>query len=102
MEHGESCRMCGRGPAAELVIRRHVGMLVLQRFVKVRVHLCRDCGRRVVKQYTGLTVVQGWWGAISFFANWFCLAGNAVAYLRASRLPAPEPAVEADAGRVAA
>lgn len=102
MEHVETCRICGRGPAAELVIRRHVGMLVLQRFVKIKAHLCRDCGRRVVKQYTGRTLVQGWWGMISFFANWFCIAGNAVAYLRASRLPEPAQAAEADHSRLAA
>jgi hypothetical protein len=85
----EVCRGCGRGPATSLVIRRHVGMLFAQRFVTLRTTLCRDCGIRVTKDYTSRTVVQGWWGVISFFANWFCLAGNLVAYRRASRLGPP-------------
>jgi hypothetical protein len=96
MEHVETCRLCGRGPATELVIRRHQGMLVLQRFIRVKARLCRDCGRRTIKQYTGRTLIEGWWGVISFFANWFCLATNAIAWLRASRLPEPEPAAESD------
>ena len=83
------CRACGRGPAADLVIRRHVGMLVMQKFVKLRVPLCRDCGTRFATDYTKLTAVQGWWGVISFFVNWFCLATNLIAYRKASGLAAP-------------
>jgi hypothetical protein len=101
MDQIDLCRACGRGPAAKLVVRRHVGMIVLQRFVTVKAPLCRDCGTRLVKQYTARTLVQGWWGFISFFVNWFCLAANAVAYLRASRLPEPA-AVAADVERQAA
>ena len=83
------CRACGRGPAADLVIRPHVGMLVMQKFVKLRVPLCRDCGMRFATDYTKLTAVQGWWGVISFFVNWFCLATNLIAYRKASGLAAP-------------
>ena len=101
MDQIDVCRACGRGPAAELVIRRHVGMLVLQRFFKVKARLCRDCGRKLVKDYTARTLVQGWWGYISFFVNWFCLAANGVAYVRASRLPEPS-AIAADVERQAA
>jgi hypothetical protein len=85
----EQCRGCGRGPATKLVIRRHVGMLVFQRFVTLRTTLCRECGIKVTKDYTGRTLVQGWWGIISFFVNWFCLAGNLVAYRKASKLAQP-------------
>jgi hypothetical protein len=83
------CRACGRGPAADLVIRRHVGMLVMLKFVKLRVPLCRDCGMRFATDYTKRTAVQGWWGVISFFVNWFCLATNLIAYRKASGLAAP-------------
>jgi len=86
------CRSCGRGPATNLVIRRHVGMLVMQRFVKLQAPLCRDCGTKITRDYTTRTLVQGWWGIISFFANWFCLATNLAAYRKASQLPAPTTA----------
>jgi hypothetical protein len=85
----QMCRACGRGPAADMVIRRHVGMLVMQRFVMLRVPLCRDCGMRVATDYSKRTAVQGWWGVISFFVNWFCLATNLIAYRKASGLAAP-------------
>jgi hypothetical protein len=89
--HMELCRVCGRGPATSLVIRRHQGMLVMQRFIKVRASLCRECGMKTTKSYTTRTMVEGWWGIISFFANWFCLAGNLVAYRKAARLAEPRP-----------
>jgi hypothetical protein len=79
-----------------MVIRRHVGMLVMQRFVKLRVPLCRDCGMRVATDYSKRTAVQGWWGVISFFVNWFCLASNAVAWRRVSALGEPLPVAAAE------
>lgn len=66
-------------------------MLVLQRFVKLQQPLCRECGRSTTLRYTGMTLWQGWWGVISFFANWFVLLTNAVAWIRYSRLPSSAP-----------
>lgn len=48
---------------------------------------CRHCGTAIVKDYTVRTVVQGWWGLISFCFNWVCLAGNALAYRKALAFP---------------
>jgi hypothetical protein len=83
--------MCGRGPARRLVIRRHVGMVFMQKFFKIAPTLCRDCGTKVVGQYTARTLVQGWWGVISFFiANPFTILMNIVAFVQAKRLPPPQ------------
>jgi hypothetical protein len=86
----QPCQLCGRGPARELVIRRHVGMLVLQRFVKAKPHLCRDCGKQMIKLFTLRTLWQGWWGAISFWANIFTIVMNLVALKKANGLGAPQ------------
>ncbi len=83
------CESCGRQPARRVTVRRHVGLLFLQRFVTVNAVACRTCGRRLVSDFTLRTLVQGWWGAISFFFNWFVLAGNAFAWLRLGRLNEP-------------
>jgi hypothetical protein len=83
------CDSCGRSPARTITVRRHVGLLVLQQFVTVRVNACRSCGRSLIKSYTVRTLWQGWWGAISFFFNWFVLATNAVAWRRLGSLPRP-------------
>jgi hypothetical protein len=37
-----TCKFCGRSPAERFVIRRHVGMLLLQKFVKIDAMLCRE------------------------------------------------------------
>jgi hypothetical protein len=86
-----ACQSCGRGPARRLVIRRHVGMIFLQRFVRIEPTLCRDCGTRMILRYTGRTLVQGWWGLISMvFANPFTIVMNLVALVRARRLTPPQ------------
>ena len=36
-----TCQICGRSPAAQVKLRRHVGMLLMQRFVRARPTLCR-------------------------------------------------------------
>lgn len=76
------CESCGRTPARPIVVRRHVGLLVLQRFISVRVTACRPCGRALIRSYTAKTLWQGWWGAISFFFNFFVLGANANAARR--------------------
>jgi hypothetical protein len=92
----QQCRICSRAPARTVTIRRHVGMIFLQRFVRVRAPLCRDCGVATVKSFTAQTMWQGWWGFISFFANLFTIAANLGAWLMVRNLPEPRPAGTAD------
>ncbi len=84
------CQQCGRSPAREIIVRRHVGMLVMQRFFKVRAQLCRSCGWKLVRGWTGRTLVQGWWGYVSFFANIFTVLMNVVSAVKVLRLPRPQ------------
>jgi len=83
------CRVCGRGPAREFVIRRHVGMILMQRFVKLRAPLCRDHGVQLAKQYLKKTLIEGWWGYISFFVNWFVVTTDLIALSNAKKLGEP-------------
>jgi hypothetical protein len=90
LDDPHACESCGRGPARRLVIRRHVGMLYLQKFVKIEPTLCRDCGTRPVMRYTGRTLVKGWSGLISLvIANPFTIVLNLVALVQARRLLPP-------------
>jgi hypothetical protein len=84
-----TCESCGRAPARRITVRRHVGLLVMQQFVTTRVNACRPCGRRLIQSYTGRTLWQGWWGAISFFFNWFVLMANAWAWKRLGSIENP-------------
>ena len=85
----QTCESCGRQPVLRVTVRRHVGLFFLQRFVTVKVVACRACGRKLVRNFTLRTLAQGWWGAISFFYNWFVLGSNAVAWLRLGRINEP-------------
>ncbi|HEX4929252.1 MAG TPA: hypothetical protein VFV62_00985 [Gaiellaceae bacterium] len=66
-----------------------MGLLVMQRFLSTTVTACRPCGHGLIRSYTGKTLWQGWWGAISFFFNWFVLATNAFAWKRLSAIQSP-------------
>jgi hypothetical protein len=83
------CQVCGRRPATLLKVRRHVGMIVMQRFVSARAALCRDHGVALAKDFLRKTLVQGWWGLISFFVNFYAVYTDLVALSQARKLPAP-------------
>jgi Protein of unknown function (DUF2510) len=83
------CVLCGLGPTRVEPIRRHVGLLVMQRFVKLEQPLCRTHGTSLATSYLGKTMWQGWWGVISFFANWLAVANDIVAITRYRSLPEP-------------
>ena len=85
----EPCRVCGRGPAQLFPIRRHVGMIVLQQFVKLQIPLCRDHVQEITKKFTLKTLWQGWWGYISFFVNFFVVFRNLSILAAAKKMPAP-------------
>jgi len=41
------------------------------------------------KKFLVLTFVQGWWGLIAFFANFFAVGTDVFAYFRYRALPEP-------------
>jgi hypothetical protein len=84
-----TCESCGQSPARRITVRRHVGMLIMQQFISLKVTACRPCGRRLIRSHTGRTLWQGWWGMISFFFNWFVLMANAWAWFRLGRIDKP-------------
>jgi len=66
---GAVCRVCGRGPAIEVQLRRQIGMIVMSRMFTFRGALCREHGEQLGKQYLNKTLVEGWWGIIAFVLN---------------------------------
>ncbi|MDP9330019.1 MAG: hypothetical protein M3P11_05190 [Actinomycetota bacterium] len=84
-----ACQICGRAPAQQFKIRRHVGMLFLQRFVRLNAPLCRDHAIELSKEYLKKTLVQGWWGVVSFFVNWIDVAVDLSALSKAKKMAPP-------------
>ncbi|MFE3195146.1 hypothetical protein ACFXHA_39510 [Nocardia sp. NPDC059240] len=53
---------------------------------------CRDCGVAAFREMTAETLVQGWWGLISFLiANPVTILANLVNRVRIGALAAPVP-----------
>jgi hypothetical protein len=87
----QTCRLCGARPATRFVVRRHVGMVLLQRFYRVDEILCAPHGREIASHYLNLTLAQGWWGVTSFFFNIAAVINDTMMLARASRLERQEP-----------
>ena len=87
------CVVCGRVPTRAESIRRHVGMIVMQRFVKLRQPLCREHGVEVTNTYLRKTLIEGWWGFISFFLNFLTVGNDLVVLFRYRALDEPRPLV---------
>lgn len=85
----ERCVLCGATPTLSLRLRRHVGMVIVQRFVSFERPLCRDHGVAMARDYLKKTAVQGWWGLISFFANWVAIFTDLSALKAYRQLPSP-------------
>jgi hypothetical protein len=83
------CVVCGMTPTLRLTIRRHVGMIFVQRFVSVNKPLCRTHGRHITKSFLKKTLLEGWWGVISFFINFFNVFSDISVLRKYSRLEEP-------------
>jgi hypothetical protein len=77
----DACQVCQRHPTRRLYLRRNVGMLFSREWHRVDVNLCRTHSAQGALYFLILTLVFGWWGTISFFANWIALAMDVVALL---------------------
>lgn len=85
----ESCQMCGRCPAAEVTVRRTVGMLLVCRQHRLTAPLCRQHGEPLVRDWTRRTLLQGWWSHRSWIPTVRALLANRAARQALTRLPHP-------------
>lgn len=92
------CSVCGRAPARNLTMRRHVGLIVLVRLVRVRAPFCRDHGIQLAKEHLRRTLVEGWWAFPSLILNWFAIFTDWRALRRSRKLPFPVGEVQPDEG----
>ena len=86
------CEVCGKVPTLALPIRRHVGMVLMQKFIKIKPRLCRTHGAATTGAFLKQTLVQGWWGVISFFVNFVVVISDLVVLARYKGLGMPEAA----------
>jgi hypothetical protein len=63
------CRLCGRGPARNVFLMRNIGMVIAFRAIRFKGPLCKEHAAQMANDFLSKTLVQGWWGIISFFVN---------------------------------
>ncbi len=85
-----SCEVWGCAPAAYATFRRHQGLILLMRFRSTSGQFCRNCGVEVFRSMTAATLVQGWWGFLSFFVTPVVVLANLVSRREIAALPAPQ------------
>jgi hypothetical protein len=66
------CVICGK--AGKVVhLSRSVGMIFARKWITFDGPLCREHARSEARRWLGLTLLLGWWGVISFFANFVAI-----------------------------
>jgi hypothetical protein len=91
------CHICRCAPAKRFPIRRHVGMVFMQRFVKLKMPMCRTHNLRYLREYLLKTLWQGWWGYISFWVNLFVILTDLIVLGLMLAMPKPgKPAPSED------
>jgi hypothetical protein len=88
---GPQCRFCGCVPAAEATFRGHRGMIVVMQFLHVKGPFCRDCGLSTFRDMTAKTLIQGWYGYVSFAVTPITVLINLARRGKVASLPAPQP-----------
>ena len=87
----DECRFCGSSPACEATLRQETGMVLVRRRRWLTGPFCRSCGIAMFREVTNRTLLTGWWGVLSFFANLLTIAGNLGARRRFGQLSSPQP-----------
>jgi hypothetical protein len=87
------CAYCGCTPTIDATIRGHRGMILVMQFLHQKGPFCRDCGIATFRSMTSKTLIQGWWGYISFIITPFIVLWNVIQRLRLGKLspPAADP-----------
>ncbi|MER7920570.1 MULTISPECIES: hypothetical protein [unclassified Streptomyces] len=85
----QACRLCGAGPAAQVTVRGHQGMLIVMRSLRRRATMCRPCALATFREMQANTMVQGWWGPMSLVITPITLLVNLGSLATIRRIPEP-------------
>lgn len=89
------CECCGRvAPTKYVAFYQNIGALIVRFTSSVEGNLCKACIHEHFWKCTGITLVGGWWGTISFIVTPFILGNNVVRYLFCLGLPREHPPEE--------
>lgn len=83
------CLACGSTPATPVTLRREAGFIIWRSRSKVAGPFCQTCGMSLFREMQNSTLLRGWWGVISFFANLSSIFWNLNARRHLKRLGPP-------------
>jgi len=84
------CGECGAlGPTKRFLFYESVGALVMRFHRSMNADLCKPCGHRFFWNFTGKTMLLGWWGVISFILSPLILINNTIQFARTLSMDAP-------------
>lgn len=71
------CMLCGSEPAAPFEFRYQQAYLIRRSVFGLTGNYCSNCALALGRRAQNQTLMTGWWGIISFFANIFIVLRNA-------------------------
>jgi curved DNA-binding protein CbpA len=81
------CQSCfANAPTEKVSFSQNIGAIVVRFTKKVEGELCADCIEKNFWEMTGITLLFGWFGIISFITTPFILIENLANYLSANRV----------------
>jgi hypothetical protein len=84
------CQLCGQpAPTKYVEFYRNVGLLVMRFHRSIKGNLCKHCIDRCFWDFTGKTILLGWWGIISFILTPFILLNNLLRFMTTLGMPRP-------------
>ncbi|HVS38842.1 MAG TPA: hypothetical protein VMS17_25015 [Gemmataceae bacterium] len=88
MSMSTHCQACGQeAPTKYVEFYQNIGAIFIRFQRGIRGRLCKSCIHANFWKYTGLTLLTGWWGIVSFFMNWFFLFNNIGRYIACLGMP---------------
>jgi hypothetical protein len=89
------CQNCGKAAKTyQFQFSQNIGMIVERKEKHIKGYFCRRCASEFFLQYTGITLILGWWGIISFFVAGAFIIINIIYYLNILRIITSKPGDE--------
>jgi hypothetical protein len=86
------CQHCGvEADTKYFAFYQNIGMLVMRKQKSMRGQLCKSCIHKIFWEYTGMNLIVGWWGTISFWLTPCFIVNNIVRYASCLTMPAVGP-----------
>lgn len=90
-ERANSCQICDRLPAAQVVYRAVVGFWLFWRRSRFEARVCRHCSTGAFREFQTRTLTLGWWSYVGFFLTPYYLFKNVSQSRVTETLKPPQP-----------